>query len=94
MKGPDVLPKMSSVLRKIPGLYKLCISCLHYALYTNVICLRVSTHQNKHHSTLFDGIVHFSYKLLVHFCLKIKMEQVGNHQCPTKVTIAFSPSND
>lgn len=94
MKGPDVLPKMSSELRKIPGLYKLRISCLHYALYTNVICLRVSSHQNKHHSTLFDGIVHFSYKLLVHFCLKIKMEQVGNHQCPTKVTIAFSPSND
>lgn len=58
MKGPKVLPKMSSILRKIPGLYKLCISCLHYALCTNVICLRVSPHQNKHHSTLFDDIVH------------------------------------
>lgn len=28
------------------------------------------------------------------FFLKIKMEQVGNHQYPTKATIAFSLSND
>lgn len=62
---------MSSTFKKNPGVYKLLFSCHHYVLCKNVICLRVSSHQNKHHSTLFDD-VHLSYKLQVHFVLRSK----------------------